>query len=509
MAVETSTTTSTIGEPGTAGQHKTPEQRDTPGHIESHGLDYIPAEERHGRSVDLFWVWMGANVNYLSFTFGGLLILIGLSVWEAIVVTIVGNLWYIAVGWLSVSGPASGTPSVTVMRSLFGIRGNLVFGAGQGLVIGLFYEIINITVATLASLALLKLVGVSLPPGAEWVVLIVVVVLSFVLSVYGHAAIVKASPYYSVALSIAFVVLAVFVLQAAKFDFLPAKLAPDEHWTTLLLGFAVVSSGPLSWGTGADYSRYLPKNTSKSGVVWWTALGGFIPTVVISIIGIFAATAIDMTDPQKTIGHIVPAWFTPIFLALVVVGSITNNALVAYSAGLSAQGVGMKFSRVTTIVITAVVVTVASVWLTFLSPGFLETMQYALELTVTILGPLIAIYAVDILLRRNDYNGIALNDLRRGSPFWFSHGFFWPGIIAQIAGTVAALLMINSELYTGPIATALGGADLSAILGPIIGGAVYALLWFTMAPFKNPLLRPGRVNDIQNVSENSSTIGSR
>ena len=63
----------------------------TPTHVEVHGIDYIPSQERHGRPFELFWVWMGSNVNYLSFVFGGLLILIGLTVWEAIAVTILGR----------------------------------------------------------------------------------------------------------------------------------------------------------------------------------------------------------------------------------------------------------------------------------------------------------------------------------------------------------------------------------------------------------------------------------
>ncbi|GAA1496816.1 purine-cytosine permease family protein [Paeniglutamicibacter kerguelensis] len=474
------------------------------GHIETRGLDFIPGPERLGRPFELFWVWMGGSVNYLSFAFGGLLILIGLSVWEAVVVTIIGNLWWIAVGWLSVSGPASGTPSVTVMRAMFGIRGNRVFGAGQGLVIGLFYEVINIVVATFASLALLDVLGLPVPAGIEWVVLLVVAFLSFVLSIYGHATIVTASPYFSAALAVAFVALAVFVMQAADFSYEPTELAAAERWPTLLLGYAIVSSGPLSWGTGADYSRYLPENASKHGVLWWTALGGFIPTVFISLIGIFAATAIDMTDPQLAIGQIVPGWFTPVFLCIVVVGSITNNALVSYSAGLSAQGIGVRVHRVTTVIVTGLIATLASFWLAFMSPGFLETMEYALELTVTILGPLIAIYAVDILLRRNNYNGLALNDERRGSPFWYSHGVFWPGVSAQVIGTVIAIMMSNTTLYTGPIAAAMGGADLSAILGPVIGGAIYALLWFTTKPFKNPRLRPGAVHDIQMTDATAS-----
>lgn len=383
------------------------------------------------------------------------------------------------------------------MRSFFGVRGNRIFGAGQGLVIGLFYEVINIVVATFASLALLDVLGLPVPAGTEWIVLVIVGILSFVLSIYGHATIVKASPYLSAALAAAFVMLAVFVMRAADFSYTEAELSSAERWPAILLGYAIVASGPLSWGTGADYSRYLPENTSMQGVIWWTAMGGFIPTVFISLIGIFAAMAIDMTDPQLTIGQIVPGWFTPVFLGIVVVGSIANNAVVAYSAGLSAQGIGIRVHRVTTVVVTGAIATMASLWLAFFSPGFLETMEYALELTVTILGPLIAIYAVDIWLRRNNYNGIALNDERRAGPFWYSHGFFWPGVVAQVVGTVLAVMMSNTTLYAGPIAEALGGADLSSIIPPVIGGGLYALLWFTTNPFKDPHLRPGAMQDIQ------------
>ena len=170
-----------------------------------------------------------------------------------------------------------------------------------------------------------------------------------------------------------------------------------DHWAMLLLGYAIVASGPLSWGTGADYARYLPQDTSKRAVAWWTALGGFVPAVLIGTLGVVAATAIDMTDPQLTIGEIVPAWFTPIFLAIVVLGSITNNVLVAYSTGLYAQGLGIRVSRAATVVITGAVATVLAGWFVFLAPSFLDTLNASLELSVTVLGPLVAVYAVDIL----------------------------------------------------------------------------------------------------------------
>ena len=208
---------------------------------------------------------MSANVIYLYFVLGGVLVLLGLSLWEALAITVIGNLWWAAVGWLAVSGPASGTPSVAIMRAMFGVRGNRVFGGGLGVAIGLFYEIINIAVATLAANALLGILGVPLPAGAEWIVLVVVAALSFVLSVYGHATILKLAPVFSAALAVAFVVLAVFVLGAADFSYTPAPMPVADHWAMVLLGYAIVASGPLSWGTGADYARYLPAAHLQAG----------------------------------------------------------------------------------------------------------------------------------------------------------------------------------------------------------------------------------------------------
>ena len=126
--------------------HDTAPAADRAGHVEQHGIDVIPPSDRHGRPRELFWVWMSANVNYLYFVLGGVLVLLGLSIWEALAITVIGNLWWAAVGWLAVSGPASGTPSVAIMRAMFGVRGNRVFGGGLGVAIGLFYEIINIAV---------------------------------------------------------------------------------------------------------------------------------------------------------------------------------------------------------------------------------------------------------------------------------------------------------------------------------------------------------------------------
>lgn len=463
---------------------------DRVGHIETHGADYIPPAERHGRPRELFWVWMSANIIYLYFVIGGVLMLLGLPLWEALAITIVGNLWWAAVGWLAISGPASGTPSVAIMRAMFGVRGSRIFGAGLGVVIGVFYEIINIAFATLAAIAMIEWFGIALPAGAEWGVLVVIGALSFAISIYGHATILKLAPWFSAALAVMFVVLGGFVFGSADFSYAPAPLEPSEHIAMILLGFAIVASSPLSWGTGADYARYLPRDVSKAKVAVWTALGGFVPAVAIGTLGVVAGTVIDMTDPQLTIAQIVPAWFMPVFLGMIVLSSVTNNVLVAYSTGLYALGLGVRVSRVATIVVTGLASTAAAAWLLFVAPSFLDTLNSSLELAVTVLGPLVAVYAVDILLRRNSYDGEALAAERRDGPFWYRGGFFWPGIIAMTVATTTAVLMANTTLYVGPFALALGGADLSAIVGPLLADILYAVLWLTSAPYREPSARP-------------------
>lgn len=469
----------------------TPSAADRVGHVETHGIEHIPPSERHGRPSGLFWVWMSANVGYLYFVVGGVLMLLGLPLWEALVITVVGNLWWALVGWLAVSGPAAGAPSVTIMRAMFGIRGNKVFGAGLGVAIGIFYEIINVAFATLAAIALLAHFGIGLPPGGEWAVLLVVGVLSFVIGVYGHATILALAPWFSAALAVVFVALAAFVLGAADWAYEVAPLPVADHWALIMLGFAIVASSPLSWGTGADYARYLPADVSKRKVAWYTALGGFVPAVLIGALGVVAGTAIDMTDPQLTIGEIVPAWFTPVFLGMIVLSSITNNVLVAYSTGFYAQALGARISRAAVTVVTGVVATAAAGWVLFLTPSFLDALSASLELSVTVFGPLVSIYAVDIVLRRNRYDGRALDDTSPASPFWYRGGVFPAGVAAMVVAVAVAVMSANTTLYVGPISEALGGADLSAIVGPLLGGGLYALLWLTTRPYREAAKRPG------------------
>ena len=449
---------------------------DRAGRIETHGIDYIPASERHGRPRSLFAVWAASNITYLYIVLGGTMVLLGLNVWQSLAVVVAGNLFWPLIGWLSISGPSSGTPSEVITRAMFGVRANRVFNVVLGWLVGVAYEAINLSLGALAGFALVKLWFGHASTPVEMLVVLGTALVTFTISVYGHATIVRLSGWFTWILVVCIAVLGYDVLRHAQWGYhTPAAYAVHGGalWAVAAAGFTIIASSPLSWGTGADYARYLPADTSMRGVIWWTTLGGFLPAVLLSGLGVLAGTVVDMTNPQTSLRTLLPAWFYPIFLLVIVLGAITNNVLTAYSTGLALQAVGIPWKRAVTVIFDAVVAISITCYALFIS-DFLSTLNNILELTVAFLGPALAIYGMDILLRRNRYNGPELHDETPHSRFWYTRGVNLAGVTAMIVGTAAALLCVNTAIYISPVARLLDGADLSSLVGPAVGAALYA-----------------------------------
>lgn len=444
------------------------------GRVEAHGVDVVPPAQRHGRARQLFGVWAASNVNYLYLVLGGSLPLLGLDAWTALLVVVLGNAFWALVGVLAISGPRTGSPSGVIMRSLYGIRANRVNLLVSGWGVCVAYVAINLAVGSLAGFALLEQLGGASGPELQLAVVLVVAAVILIVTVYGHGLITRLSGWLTGLLVVAIAVLAVFVIGHADLGYVPLN-APQgsQLWAAALAGVTIIASGPLSWGTSADYARYLPVGTSPRAVAGWTALGGFLPATVLGGLGVLAGTAVDMSDPQQAMAALLPGWFYPVFLLVIVLGSITQGVLTGYSSGLALQAVGIRAGRVPTVLGNGAVALAITVYALFLS-DFLDTLSSMLELSVALLGPGIALYATDIALRRNRYDAAALHDQRPGSACWYHHGINWAGVAAQLLGTGTALLCANTTLLVGPVASALGGADVSAFAGPVVAAAVYA-----------------------------------
>src|SRR3989475_8240305 len=106
-------------------------EADAFGKVETHGIDAIPAAERHGRPRELGFLWAGAFTNYASlFTASLLTTYYGLGVWDGLAATVLGTVAAaLILGLLSNTGPRSGLPQIVFTRGIFGRRGSYLGAA--------------------------------------------------------------------------------------------------------------------------------------------------------------------------------------------------------------------------------------------------------------------------------------------------------------------------------------------------------------------------------------------
>ncbi|MEU7111517.1 cytosine permease [Streptomyces sp. NPDC046182] len=444
--------------------------RDEVFQVEGHGIDPIPDAERHGGAKDLFWLWFGSNLTFTYVINGALAVAFGLSFWQATAVVVIGGLSFFAISAAGLSGVRTGTATLVISRAAFGVRGNWPAGL-LNWVVSIGYTIVNTVVGTLALEALFADLGWGLGGHtARAIALLVTLTMTFAVALWGHATVQFAERWMAYALALGFAALLVFVLPGAD-TAAPAQGPGTAGWS---LAFVVMLAGPFSYvPMPADYTRYLPRTTSLKALTWSGGLGGFLSSVALGVAGVAAATQADMTDAVAGAEGLLPGWFQPLFLALILGGSVTNSIITLYSSSLNLQVLGIPWSRSRAIVISAAVTALGSLGALFLT-DFTTSLLAFLSLLIIVFAPWGGVFLADMVLRRCTYDSDALHAGERGG-YWFRSGWNPAGMTALLAGMVFAALTCDSELWTGPLVALLGGADLT-LLGALVSVLVYVPL---------------------------------
>ena len=300
--------------------------------------------------------------------------------------------------------------------------------------------------------------------------------ITLVISVYGYNFITKAYKYISWSFLAVFGVATFFLFTTVKGDVnaVPPLEGPD-FWIVAFAGVSLLACTPISYTNGADFSRYLPAKTPIRNIVGSVTLGYMLPSVLLSALGAYVTAALQADDPQTVIEGVLPAWFSPLFTIAVVIGTVANNAMTAYSSGLVLQTIGIRLRRSITVIadgIFGVIVTLLAV----LVWDFIDAMNTLLQLIVVTVAPLISLYLADMWLRRNKYDGPALEAATKGGKYWYTNGYNVAGIIAFLAGFTAAVLTVYTDFYQGPILGLLGGLDISFEVGILLPAFIYIAL---------------------------------
>ncbi len=437
--------------------------------LEIRTIQPIALDARHGRAADLFTVWFGSNVQLLTIATGALSVTVfGLPLIWAIAGLTVGNLvGAIFMALHAAQGPVLGVPQMVQTRGQFGSIGALLV---VGIVIVMYVGFLSSNIV-LGGQAL-----ASLTPGwSDTPSIVVVGLVGVVATIYGHDLI---HLYARVMSYVSGVVLLLAAVWIVRVHGLPADLLARNALTaTGLMGtVSVAALWQISYAPYvSDYTRYMPADTGPVPAFWasyWgCTLGSLLPMILGALVGLAA--------PKGGIVQglsVLTAGISPLVLVVFSVGIAASNAMNLYCGALSTLTFGQTlFPRWSPgpkarTVVALVLFGFALAGAILSKDSFLANYEDFILLLLYVLVPWTAINLVDYYLLRHGTYDVESFFRHDGGVYGRVNG---PAVACYLLGILVQLPFVASALYTGPIARALGGIDLSWVVGLLLTSPAY------------------------------------
>ena len=436
-------------------------------YVENRHIDHIPAGARHGKPWHQFAFWWGGNVNVFNVVLGAVVVSIGLTFWWALIAIAAGTLiGALLIALHATQGPRLGVPQSIQSRGQFGFYGSaFLFPCVLLLNVGFIAAELVIQAEAMNGVT----AALSIP---QWILLLAVP--SVVIGIFGYRWIHRVMQATAVVVGVSLVIM---FIQGLRYGALPA------HETTVarpaaglfLAGVALLVIDMLSFGPFvSDYTRYLPAATSGRRLFWAIYAGNVLATFGSCAIGAYLAALLPALGPVAAIGKVSG-----------IVGTDHHGPELDEREHLQ-----RLHRRVP-------------------GPGL---RRHVAPLQVRIGDRAArALRVRDGGRRRDRVSGIQivchqpvqlpgraaghLHPVVRGQPrrllpgprgnydiasFFVADGvygrFAWRGLLAYAIGLAAEWPFVSQPDYTGPLVKALGGADISWLVGWFTAAIVYLLL---------------------------------
>ncbi|MGO9930388.1 MAG: purine-cytosine permease family protein [Steroidobacteraceae bacterium] len=438
--------------------------------LEISTIQPIRLDQRHGTARDLFTVWFGSNIMLLTVVTGGLAVTtFALPFASAVSALVVGNMvGAIFMALHAAQGPTLGVPQMVQTRGQFGSLGSLlVVGIVIVMYVGFLASNLVLCGESLASL----LPGITETPG-----IVVVGIISVIAAIYGYDLI---HAYTRLMSYVAGLVLFLAIGWIIWVHGLPADFLSRNafNWS----GFLGTISAAALWQIAyapyvSDYTRYMPRDTGVRPAFWasyWgCTLGSLLPMILGAMVGLATPKGGSLVAGFAALTR----GITPLVLIVFSVSIASANAMNLYCGALSSLTFGQTLipywspgpkSRV----LVTIVLFGFSVAAALLSrASFLANYESFILILLYVLVPWTAINLVDYYLLRHGRYDIAAFFRQDGGIYGRVNG---PAVTCYAIGILVQLPFIRSGLYTGPVAKAMGGIDLSWIVGLVVTSPAY------------------------------------
>jgi nucleobase:cation symporter-1, NCS1 family len=437
--------------------------------IERRSIDYVPIAERHGRVWHLWPVWFSGDAHLATVATGVVGVAVGGHLlWMTIAVLLGCAFGTFFMAFHSTQGPQLGLPQMIQSRPQFGYVGALLVWV-VALIAFIGFNAFN---QILAAQTVVSLYG-----GDPTLIMLVFTLLSVSLAVIGYDLIHLAQRWVAYVLIAALLVFTVAVL--AKLHLPPQEIAlRDFRIVPFLTQFFAAASYQIAWSIYvSDYSRYLPRDVGVGASFWWTYLGAFIGGTWMMLVGTLAAAlfpTMEVATALRTVADLVLPGFGKPLLLCSLLGLVTITSLNFYGASLTLLSVmdSLKPSRPTLAkrLLTILLSTVVATGLALASSeNFVAKFSEFLAVLLYLFTPWTAINLVDFYwVRKGHYSVREIFNPRGMYGRWN-----WRGLWAYGIGFAAMIPFFSTEHFKGPVAKALGGADIAMLVGLPVSALVY------------------------------------
>ncbi|MGH3580830.1 MAG: purine-cytosine permease family protein [Mycobacterium sp.] len=426
--------------------------------VETHGIAPVTAEQRYGTPGRLFTVWFAPQVNMTGVFTGTLAITLGLGFWLGLVAMVIGTvLGGLVVGYLSTWGPRTGTAQLPAARLAFGP--GVVLPAALQWLSSIAWDAL---VGLFGGEALSVLLGIPF-----WAAVLIVLAIQGAVGFFGYEVIHRLQAVLTVVLFVTFVVFAVKLVSGHDVVTAAAVAGPDLVGA-FVLEVTIALSLSISWASyAADFSRYLPAQSSRLKVFGYTFGGMVLAYVFVQAIGIAAAgvigdhTAAGVRDVMG--GGILGA----VALLIIALASIGSGVMNDYSGSLALQTMGVKVRRPFSAALVTVVAFALILWLHGADTA--TRFQDVLLLVGYWIPAFVAVVVIDWLLRTwgrvDPAVDVAAEPTRRADGF--------AALLVFVVSYAAAIPFMNTTLIQGPVAVAWHGADVAYFVNFVVAVVLY------------------------------------
>lgn len=439
--------------------------------VEKHSIDFVPLAERYGKARGLFGMWFSTNCNVSLMATGAIAVALGLPLLWAIAGSVIGHLiGGVFMAAHSAQGPRLGIPQMIQSRAQFGYVGATV-------------PLLLVILMYLGYFAVGGIItGYALAGWLGWNVDVCIVawcMLSALFAVFGYRLLRATIGIFAWINLVTCAILTIGFL--TRNDVGAAAEAGNFTWPVFLLAVTLAATWQLTYAPYvADYSRYLPADTSVRASFWWTYLGTSLASIWMFSIGA-AATAVSIDAfAHGSIDFILnQAGFAPrLFLAITLITSFPVLGLQVYGTFMSATTIAgsvwhfRKISQGIRVVSILTIAGIGSAIAVAARGDFLGNLTTFIVLLALFLVPWTSINLVDFyLVRRERYDIDAIFE-----PEGRYRGTDWRAMTAYLLGIAFSIPFISSSFFTGFLVDDLGGADISWAPGLILSSVTYYLL---------------------------------